>query len=97
MDDNLFAKRDPAVDEFFDDLNERIGAHPCPICGHDRWVSVPHPGYVPVMAEFSLAGLVTMKLACLVCVHCYFLRSHVMDPAWHEAISALNTPDPSPA
>jgi hypothetical protein len=89
-DDSSPMERDPAVDEFLDGLDERIGKRGCPICGEDGWISVPSPGYLPV------GGLATMKVAYLVSGHCYFVRSHVIDPEWHDAISASRTEeDPS--
>jgi hypothetical protein len=89
VDDDSPIQRDPAVDEFLDGLDERIGKKACPVCGEHGWISMPVPGYLPLVAEFSLAGLGALKLACLVCAHCYFFRSHVMDPEWHDAIAAL--------
>lgn len=89
--DDTPMQRDPAVDEFFDGLDERIGKKACPLCGENGWISVPIPGYLPAFAGSSVGGLATVKLACLVCVHCHFVRSHVMDPDWHEAIAAQGT------
>ncbi len=64
-----------------------IGKRGCPICGENGWISVPILAYLPV------GGLATMKVGYLICVHCYFVRSHVMDPEWHVAIAASEGSD----
>jgi hypothetical protein len=85
-------ERHPVVDEFFDGLDERIGKRPCPICGESEWVSVPIPGYILAIPENLGEDPASLKVACLVCMHCYFLRPHIMDTGWHEAIKALRSP-----
>jgi hypothetical protein len=46
-------------------------------------------GQLPTVAELSSEGLATLKVTCVACVHCCFLRPYVIDPEWHAAIAAL--------
>lgn len=73
---------DPGARDFLRSLESRVGRRPCPFCRSRAWITVSAPGFVPGEGTDS-----SIEVATLICGHCYFVRAHVMDPRWHEAIA----------
>lgn len=72
---------DPPVDNAFDQLGDRIGDRPCPMCGRDQWTVLTeqvglHASFAPVIGA-TRAGSINVGM--LFCNHCKFLRMHVLE------------------
>jgi hypothetical protein len=72
---------EPTLDDFLDSLDEDIGrGRPCPICGGDKWASVPVPVAFLSFQTTRDGGAVGLEMAMLFCMKCLFVRLHVLTP-----------------